>query len=88
MKVGDEKISVAEFNFNYNNNLNELFTSYGSSLSYFGLDPSLPIEDQQFSDGTTWGSYFRDSTTTQITEDTVLYAEAMKEGFTAPRFLL
>ena len=55
--VGDHEIQKAEFDYYYYSSLNSFASTYGSYLSYFGLDTSKPLDQQQYSDTMTWDDY-------------------------------
>ena len=58
--VGDHKISSAEFNYFYTDTVNNFMNQYGSYASIFGLDTTLPL-DQQYKDEAktlTWADDF------------------------------
>ena len=57
--VGDHEIQKAEFDYYYYSSLNSFASTYGSYLSYFGLDTSKPLDQQQYSDTMTWDDYFQ-----------------------------
>ncbi len=88
VQIGDTKYSPAEYNFYFNTvfsqEYNELYASYGELMPYI-LDTSLPLEDQicLFGDGTqTWADYIKNLTLSEMSNVTVLYDAAMKEGYT------
>ena len=51
------EIQKAEFDYYYYSSLNSFASTYGSYLSYFGLDTSKPLDQQQYSDTMTWDDY-------------------------------
>ena len=65
VKIGDEKISVAEYSFYYQNTVNSLVSSYqqmGYDVSQMGLDLTKPFNQQEYTDGSTWDSQFKTQT--------------------------
>jgi hypothetical protein len=88
--VGTEKISVAEYNFYLYSNVNSYINSmsgYGLDASSLGLDLDKPLDDQAYpysSSGETWGSYFRNQTSTSLKQTLALYLEAKANGVSLP----
>ncbi len=71
-------INGAMMNYFYKTTYYNFVRQMGNSLSYFGLDTSIPLKNQDYVDGTqTWHDYFLSSTTQQAKELLVL-AEAAK----------
>ena len=71
--VGNHKISHAELNYYYIDAINNFTGQYGSYLSFFGLDPTLPLDQQveNTETGTTWADYFID---TALNNASTIYA--------------
>ena len=59
-----------------------LYSQYGTTLSYMGLDMSKPFEDQKFDDTRTWADFFTDYALMQWTRDVIITEAIAKEGFT------
>lgn len=79
MYVGDSAISFEEYNYTYNSQIQDFYHAYSSYLSYFGLDPDKPLEEQPCSfteEGGTWADYFMDQTETILTQVYSFYNEA------------
>ena len=71
-------INGAMMNYFYKTTYYNFVSQMGDYLSYFGLDTSIPLKNQDYLDGTqTWHDYFLSSTTEQAKELLVL-AEAAK----------
>lgn len=71
-------INGAMMNYFYKTTYYNFVSQMGDYLSYFGLDTSIPLKNQDYIDGTqTWHDYFLSSTTEQAKELLVL-AEAAK----------
>ena len=81
-KVGDEKVYPHEVNFYYINSYMNFVQSYGDYLSFVGLDTSLPLKAQKYSEDKTWHDYFLDNATDSIHEVKALYNEAKLAGIT------
>lgn len=82
--IGDESYTAAEFNYYYFNAYYNMVNSYGSYLSYFGLDTSKPLKDQEYASGMSWADYFTESAISTMQETQLLCDEAEKNGFTLP----
>lgn len=82
VKVGGEKITKLEFDYNYNLAVNNYISQYGSYLSYFGLDTSKDLSTQMYSDTLTWEDYFQQMTVDTIKSNKALLAKANEAGFT------
>ena len=61
--VGDHKISNAELSYFYMDSVNNFYTNYGSYASLFGLDVTLPLNEQvvDAESGLTWADDFLSS---------------------------
>ena len=84
VRIGDESYTAAEFNYYYFNEYYNMVNTYGSYLSYFGLDTSKSLKEQQYSDGMTWADYFTDAAIETMRKTQLLCDEAEKNGFTLP----
>lgn len=82
IKINDEKITKTEFEYNYNNEVNEYLNMYGAYASYFGLDVNSDFADQEYSDGLTWKDYFEEQTVDRMKTHKGIKAEAEASGFT------
>ena len=63
MTVGDHKINNVEMNYFYMDAVNTFYSQYGSYAAMFGLDPSLPLNEQVVDEttGLTWADDFLSS---------------------------
>lgn len=84
VKIGDVSYSAAEFSYYYYNGYYSLVNTYGDYISQLGLDTSKPLDSQASMSGGTWGDYFRESATSSMQQVTMLWSEAVKEGFELP----
>ena len=84
VKVGDTSYSAAEFSYYYYNGYYSLLNTYGDYASQLGLDSTKPLDSQTSMSGGTWGDYFRESATQSMQQVTMLWSEAVKEGFELP----
>lgn len=85
MTVGDEKISVMEFNQYYHAIRGSFLNQNGSYLSMYGYDISSPAFDAQiciFDSNKTWKEYFADQAKNTVEQFSILYQEAQKAGYT------
>ena len=75
MTVGDHEISNAELNYFYMDAVNSFLSNYGSYAAMFGLDTSLPLNEQYVDEanGITWADDFL---TTAKNNATTAYAVA------------
>ena len=87
LTVGEHEVSTVEFNFFFNSAVNELVNTYGSYLSLLGMDPSVPLT-QQNAPGTqedaepqTWAAYLADSAKTTAVNYYTVCDAAAEAGF-------
>lgn len=93
VKIGDHKLSAAELNYFYVDNIQEYYNyckeSYGDSVDMYlawlqGLTPSLPL-DQQYYDTektVTWAEHFANQSVSDAAAIYALYDEAIAKGHT------
>ena len=86
--TGDDdrmEIDNAVMCYYYMTNYSQYVNSYGSYLSYLGLDTSDSLKTQEYygGDGKTWFEYFADQTKTQVKELVITAMAAEKAGFSA-----
>ena len=79
VSIGSENYTAAEFNFYYYSLYYNYVNSYGDYLSMLGLDTSLPLNEQQYSEDQTWDDYFRESALSQM-QDTIAMAKAAEKA--------
>ena len=90
--IDGHELNSVEMSYYYsdtiNNNYNNWASTYGDSLelymSLMGLDLSLPLSQQTYSDGTTWADYFVDVALSSAQNDYILAEHAEADGFTLP----
>ena len=79
--IGKHKVSHTELNYYYIDAINKFTNQYGSYLSFFGLDATLPLDKQveNTETGATWADYFID---TALNNAATIYAmsDAAKEA--------
>lgn len=82
IKVGDYEISKIEYDYYYNTAVTNFESNYGQYLSYFGLDTSKSLDEQQYSDDLTWADYFAQTATKTIQQTKALNDDAKSTSFT------
>lgn len=83
VKIGDHKLSELEYDYYYYSAVNSYIGTYGSFISYLGLDTSVDFDKQQYDETMTWKDYFDQMTVNeQIKPIFALLDEAQKNGFT------
>lgn len=88
--IGDHQINSVEMSYYYadtiDNNYQRWAADYGDSLSLYltmmGLDPTLPLSQQNYAEGVTWADYFVDIALNSARSDYLLADKAQAEGFT------
>lgn len=83
VRIGNENYTASEFNYYYYTSYYSFASMYGDMISYF-LDPSQPLDSQQYSEDQTWADYFRENAIETMRETQLLCDEAEKAGFTLP----
>ena len=83
VKIGDHELSELEYDYYYYSAVNNYIGTYGSFISYLGLDTSVDFDKQQYDETMTWKDYFdRMTVNEQIKPIFALLDEAQKNGFT------
>ncbi len=77
LKVGNKSYSAAELDYYYYAGYN----SYSPYATYYGLDTSKSLKEQEIYSGTTWYDYFRDNAKNTLTNVAVLIQEAEKADY-------
>ena len=80
-EINGKTYSAAEVNYYYWTNYYTFCNTYGSYLSYMGLDTSLPLGDQQYSEDMTWEDYFKEQAKTTMIQIQSICEEAKEAGF-------
>lgn len=81
MSIGDHTLTKVAYDYYFNSSVNNYINNYAYFLSYMGLDPSLPYDEQQYSDDMTWQEYFEQMTIEQLREEYALLDDAQAQGF-------
>ncbi|MGN1147385.1 MAG: hypothetical protein ACI4TB_03120 [Lachnospiraceae bacterium] len=80
--VGGHDITQAEFDYYYNMAASDYINTYGSYLSYMGLDIYGDFASQAYSDTMSWKDYFEQLAVDSIRQNKALVDAAAAEGFT------
>ncbi len=83
IKVGGHEINRVEYDYYYNMATNNYINTYGSFLSYMGLDTTKDYADQPYSDTMSWKDAFDEMAVAQLTQAKVLSDDAAVKGFSA-----
>ena len=98
--VDGQKYNAAQVNFYYRNAYLSFMNQWSSVASYFGLDPSLPLDTQEigdtaasflsvdlseYEDGLTWKEYFLSQALEQMADVQNGLKEASETGFQFPQ---
>ncbi|MEG1166303.1 MAG: hypothetical protein RSD68_07810, partial [Oscillospiraceae bacterium] len=81
VKIGDESYSAAELSFFYKTTYYNFANQNGQMLQMMGLNPELPLDSQEYTEGQTWADFFRDAAIESMKNTTMLWSEAQKAGF-------
>ena len=83
LTVGDHTLSNAELNYFYIDAVNSFYSNYGSYAAMFGLDTTLPLNEQVTNEetGATWADDFLDSAKTSARTAYALADAAEAAGF-------
>lgn len=82
IKVGGEKVSRVEFDYNYNIVKNNYISQNGYYMSLFGIDLSGDLSQQMYSATMSWKDYFEQKAVENIANNKALKAQAKAAGFT------
>lgn len=82
VKIGEEEVTKLEFDYYYNNVVNNYMTSYASILSYLGLDSTKDFDEQPYTDELSWKDMFDQMTVEQMSQTYALLADAEASGYT------
>ena len=86
VQIGDHALSNAELNYFYVDAVNSFYSNYGSYASMFGLDTTLPLDQQVIDEdtGRTWADDFMDTAKENAKNTYALSDAANAAGFTLP----
>lgn len=80
--VGGHDITKVEFDYYYNLASSDYINTYGSFLSYMGLDTSGDFDSQAYSEDMSWKDYFDQLAVDSIRQNKALIDAAAAAGFT------
>ncbi|MDY3225740.1 MAG: peptidylprolyl isomerase [Candidatus Faecousia sp.] len=86
LQIGDHAVSNAELNYYYIDAVNYFYSQYGSYASMFGLDTSVPLDQQMVDEetGRTWADDFLDSARDTAKNTYAMVDAAAAAGYTLP----
>lgn len=79
--VGGEKVTRAEFAYQYNVSKQDFITQMGSYLELFGITDTTTMDSQMYSDQMTFGDYFSQMAAQLIAGNKGIMKQAKAEGF-------
>lgn len=84
LTVDDTEISAVELNYYYMDCINKFLDTYSDVLMYFGIDSTLPLDEQVYNEetGETWADYFINYAAESAKGSYALYNKAIAEGYT------
>lgn len=77
MTVGEKSYSAVDLDYYYYSQYNNVY----SYASYYGLDTSVSLKEQEAYDGTSWYEYLRNAAKTSLTGVSMLAQEAEAAGY-------
>lgn len=88
--LGNRELTVAELQLYYTNNVYNFLNQNYSYLAYFGLDITLPLDEQTnpMAEGQTWQQYFLESALANWQTYALLQTMMEQEGYTPSQALL
>lgn len=86
LQIGEHTISDAELNYYFIDAVNSFYSNYGSYASMFGLNSSVPLDQQVVDEdtGRTWADDFLDTAKDNAKNAYVMADAAAADGFTLP----
>ena len=84
VKVGSRGYTAADFNYEYFSSYYNTYTSFSNTYGEYAsllLDPSQPLNKQQYSDTQTWADFFEESALNQLQQLTILNDMADADGW-------
>lgn len=81
VKIGEEEVTKLEFDYYYNNVVNNYLTMYASLLPYLGLDTSKDFAEQSFSEELSWKDMFDQMTVEHMAQSFALLKDAKEAGY-------
>ena len=86
MQIGSHAVSNAELNYYFIDAVNSFYSSYGNYASMFGLQASVPLDQQVIDEetGRTWADDFMDTAKDNVKNAYAMADAAAAAGFTLP----
>lgn len=81
VKIGNHDVTKLEYDFYFNNYMNQFLNTYSSILPYMGLDTSADLSKQQYTDTMTWKDMFDQNAVSMLISTKSLYDDAVANGF-------
>ncbi len=87
LTVGEHKINSVEMNYFYIDSINKFYSQYGSYAAMFGLDTTVPLDQQVLDEetGRTWADDFLESAQSSAQNAYAAADAAAAAGFTLPQ---
>ena len=87
LTVGEHKINSVEMNYFYIDSINKFYSQYGSYAAMFGLDATVPLDQQVLDEetGRTWADDFLESAQSSAQNAYAAADAAEAAGFTLPQ---
>jgi len=82
VKIGNEKVYAHEINYFYIATYSTFISQYGDYLSYIGLDTSISLKGQKYSEDQTWHEYFLEQAVQACYKAKLMAKEAEAAGMT------
>ncbi|MBQ2766070.1 MAG: peptidylprolyl isomerase [Clostridia bacterium] len=73
-------VDGAMMNYFFNDSYLAFLNYYGSYVSYYGLDPALPLKSQNVSENETWFEYFMDGARQNVSDLLMINEAAAADG--------
>lgn len=77
ISIGDTDYGVVDLDYYYYSSYN----NYAANASSYGLDTSVPLDQQEVYEGYTWDQMLKDSAVSMLTDVSILYQEAVANGY-------
>ena len=79
--VGEYEITLPEFDYYYSVVYNDYLSTYGTYLSYFGIDITQDFSGESYNENMTWGDFFK-----QLAVENILQTKALLDAGKAAGF--
>lgn len=82
--LGDAELTNGQLQIYYWSEVYDFLNNYYYYLSYWGLDYTKPLDEQQYDEGKTWQQYFLEAALQSWQANQSLYAEAKANNYQMP----